>query len=688
MERLFLANGLRFICTPPRSQLSCSLTSLLSDDGAGWKRFSRTLGLQLLHSHQDANNSPSNINKKFKLPGFMNPSSARHLEDDERLNLMSELYSLDQYRTHTLRLLTQTAQLTSNALMLRHPRRNYSSTEAEFIRRLMSDPSITIKPADKNLGLALVDTAWYRAELKRMLGDKITYAPLPKHRQQHGKSIDSLQQVQEQLGKQLKQIATRHAPALAEVDASAQRFLTGAVTEKTAQLPGIYLLIKVHKPSGLCGRPIVPSHSWLTSSASQLADHLLQSIVQQANLSHIVRDTKSLVNEFEQLRMKEKGGVFLTADIASLYTNIDTKLGLRLIDQFLREQHVEEPRRQLIMTLLTFVMENSYLRYEDGVYHQIDGTAMGTSCAPIYANIIVYMLERPVMEEMGPVGLHLYRRFLDDVFAYVDANRAVELMHRLNSLHPRLKFEFTCSTDECAFLDLCIYKGQRFLDPHDGRFDLRVHQKAMNLYLYIPYSSFHPVPLKQSFITGELQRYIRNSSDRAAYVQLKHQFYQRLRDRGYPSKFLLPLFNGIYYDDRRLFLLSKAERARSASMLLQPPRSDSLLKQAAKAAQAAQSAHSAAGPAPLQPVFVIPYSPLTAALPIRQVLSRHWQLVRDAFRIPPRIPITAYQSQPNLLKQLVYTKAKRHEAERAAAQQPRATVQSSLLTFFNSARRQ
>ena len=36
--------------------------------------------------------------------------------------------------------------------------------------------------------------------------------------------------------------------------------------------------------------------------------------------------------------------------------------------------------------------------FKENTYHQIDGTAMGTACAPIYANIVVYMLERSVLK--------------------------------------------------------------------------------------------------------------------------------------------------------------------------------------------------------------------------------------------------------------------------------------------------
>ena len=78
-----------------------------------------------------------------------------------------------------------------------------------------------------------------------------------------------------------------------------------------------YLLIKVHKPKGLCGRPIVPCTRWITTPASVLVDHLLQEIVKKANIPWLVKDTKSFVNELEHKRVHQRDGVFVTADIAS-----------------------------------------------------------------------------------------------------------------------------------------------------------------------------------------------------------------------------------------------------------------------------------------------------------------------------------------------------------------------------------
>src|SRR6185312_10342943 len=145
----------------------------------------------------------------------------------------------------------------------------------------------------------------------------------------------------------------------------------------------------------------------------------------------------------------------LTADIGSLYTNINTEMGLKLVKEFLIEQSTSDAHITLIMDLLAFVMNNSYLSFHNQIYHQIDGTAMGTACAPTYANIVVYMLEKNVISDLAG-RVHLYRRFLDDVFAYLDADVAAEFTVRMNSLHPKLRFEFVSHPSDASFLDLRI----------------------------------------------------------------------------------------------------------------------------------------------------------------------------------------------------------------------------------------
>ena len=642
--------------------------------------------------HEQGSDSSSTYLSKFKLPSSLHSIAHREeqLRSDPHL-ATNFVYFLDPYRDSTLRLLKESTGLDSHRSLIQRQRMNHTKDDLACIRRLMTDASITIKPADKNLGMVLVDTSWYRSELHRMLADTNTYTPLSTIKADKRVASGYRHITTEQLQSELQSTLIKKLQALTDSFKThlqcwstahcdqVLKYLKGAVTDSTCVLPAIYLLIKVHKVGKpLSGRPIVPSTRWVTTPASVLVDHLLQEVLAAAKIAHLVKDTKSLVVELENTILPTKHGTLVAADIASLYTNIDTELGLKLVDSFLHEQNISDSRRSLIMALLRFVMENSYMIYEGKIYHQTDGTAMGTPCAPPYANIVVYMLEKTVIHDMRSV-IHLYKRFLDDVFAYLEDSAVDEFMFRMNNLHPKLKFEFVTDSHETAFLDLRIHKGKRFQES--GIFDLSVHQKKMNLYLYIPFNSFHTEAMKRSFIQTELTRYIRNSSDFDEYVQLKQIFYQRLRDRGYPIHFLTPLFDEIFYADRRYFLWPAKNLHEHPDLLYHPPKSQCLKRRLLRWEQRQPAFPSEDKPTLEPPVFVIPYSPLSHLVPTRALLSKHWSMVREATNLDLPCPIIAYQSQPSLLKTLVYLRSRKLEEARKNQLAPK-VQQTSLLSFF------
>ena len=61
------------------------------------------------------------------------------------------------------------------------------------------------------------------------------------------------------------------------------------------------------------------------------------------------------------------------------------------------------------------------------------------------------------------------------------------------------------------------------------------------------YESFHPASSKKAFIKGELMRYARNNSTFCSFNDTRLLFWKRLCLRGYPVKFLLPIFREIKY---------------------------------------------------------------------------------------------------------------------------------------------
>ena len=638
-----------------------------------------------------------------------NSTFASMREDEARTTALADsMHHFDAYKRLTQKLLQQSLNDPRVQLLLRQLRPNVSRDNVCFIDRLMTDPSITIKPADKNLGMVMVDTAWYVTELTRMLSDRTTYTPFRNTITVDGKRIQcSVDQLKKRLTTQLKLIVKKHQRVLTswhpEFSDQVLKYLSSSLSLSDICIPEMYLLIKVHKysTSGLCGRPIVPSTKWITTPASVVLDHLLQEIVNQAGITWIVKDTKSLVNELERTHLPCEHGVFLTADISSLYTNIDTRDGLKLMGDFLTEQNVPSARRQMLMDLLAFVMNNSYLSFNGHTYHQTDGTAMGTAVAPTYANVFVYMLERPLVDEYRRLGLlYLYKRLLDDVLVYLARQAAAAFAIRLNQLHPKLKYEVVMKEDHAIFLDLHIHKGMRF--KQQAIVDLKVHQKNMNLYLYIPYNSFHTDASKRSFIQGELMRYIRNTSSFEDYLQLKHVFYQRLRDRGYPSLMLNDIFNSIWYSDRPYFLWPSNQPLSQHPMIqCTPPRSTCLMKRLNRMNQQRLLLPGNAShvPGPITPpVFIIPFHPLSSVIPTRSILMQHWSRMTLAMNQPLAPPIIAYESSVNLMNRLVFSKAANHRRQREQENKERKesaddivvrpSTQTSIQRFFQSKHRQ
>ena len=88
-------------------------------------------------------------------------------------------------------------------------------------------------------------------------------------------------------------------------------------------------------------------------------------------------------------------------------------------------------------------------------------------------------------------------------------------------------------------------------------------QKPLNKYLCIPFESFHRSSNKKAFIKGELWRYARNSSSFNSFYDTREKFWKRLRVRGYPFRFLLPLFRVIRYCDRKKWLYKKPKNRSS-----------------------------------------------------------------------------------------------------------------------------
>jgi len=101
-----------------------------------------------------------------------------------------------------------------------------------------------------------------------------------------------------------------------------------------------------------------------------------------------IRDSYQVLQELQALGPLPPGAKLFTADAVSMYTNISTLHSIEVIGKLLAECKDEIPLdfpTSLFLKVLELVMSGNIFQFDDLFFRQEDGTAMGTSCAMLYA---------------------------------------------------------------------------------------------------------------------------------------------------------------------------------------------------------------------------------------------------------------------------------------------------------------
>ncbi|KNZ54479.1 reverse transcriptase [Puccinia sorghi] len=399
-----------------------------------------------------------------------------------------------------------------------------SSTKTRTFDELIHNDAYLFKPCDKNLGMSILPTTWYIDELN------------------------------------MAELTSELCSLLASpiFTKQARKFILHSLRKPS--IPEFYILPKVHK-NPIKGRPIVPSFNWITTNLSKWLDYTLRPFLQE--FPWILRDSKQLLQQLPALSLSKDDSIWLlTADVTSFYSSLPNETGCKIIRWLATKNDYSDTDADTLSEALGFVLNNNFLSFGSAVYRQVFGTAMGTACAPVYANLFAAAYESLTMDNK-PTSLVYYGRFLDDILVIVKgSNTDVEIVKRFvdDSLGD-LELSWTVSQTSLAFLDINLQVNAT--DCSAPRITTSVYQKPSNAYQYIPWSSYHPPKVKLAFVKGELVRYARTSSTKEAYLNVSSLFYQRLRSRGYPIGWLRFAFRTVKWKDRQQLLTDRVKTALS-----------------------------------------------------------------------------------------------------------------------------
>ena len=333
-----------------------------------------------------------------------------------------------------------------------------------------------------------------------------------------------------------------------------------------------YILLKMHKPT-ISGRPIVNCINTMTYHASKYLSNILNPIVAKLHtVVHSSLEALLKINDIKLARNNIDHYSLLSADVKNLYPSIPITYGLKAVRSVLNTHRI--PDVDFIIDLLAWVLNNNYIQFNNQTYLQVSGTAMGTPCAPPYANIVLYYLEYNLVAKYNPTA---YLRYLDDIFAVFETEaQSKQFVAEFNrQLEDTITLDSVVhSTSNVVFLDLQLSinpnpNGNPTANPS---IDCKLYQKPSNKYLYIPPKSAHKYHIFSNFILNELRRYRLYNTSPVDFHMNKLAFYNRLKARGYSDRFLLPLFQQTL--PTRQTLLDEAQEKRNSMQKSQYQLSD------------------------------------------------------------------------------------------------------------------
>ena len=184
-----------------------------------------------------------------------------------------------------------------------------------------------------------------------------------------------------------------------------------SLLEEKIKAPEFHLLPKIHKANNP-GRPVISSINCHTYRISEFVDYDLQTEVKK--LKSYVKDTTGFIKKIEAIDHVSDDFYLVSLDVRSLYTNIPHKEGIEAVKQKLKKSKPSISIK-VILTFLKLILTPNNFVFNGINYLQKKRCAMGTKCAPSYANIFMGWFEEKFIFSLPTNLSDFYLRFTDDI---------------------------------------------------------------------------------------------------------------------------------------------------------------------------------------------------------------------------------------------------------------------------------
>lgn len=396
------------------------------------------------------------------------------------------------------------------------PKFNLSKHQHSLLKTLKEDDRFVVALSDKNLGPVVIERKIY---IQRVFDDHLLKEAMYS-RLTEGAAL--LQMAQSKL--ELIRLFEKHRKSLpAETVTYFERGI-----KQEHRIPLFYILFKIHKDPWMT-RPVVSCCGSFLNLFSKWLDDQMKQLLPLATT--YLKDSNQVLQETGDLGRLPPNAHLFSADAVAMYNFIMWLHAEEVFRTWFSDYANEIPpgfNVEFFMSCLKMVMTNNVFSFGDTFWLQNSGTAMGTSCACLYATLYCALHERHTVLPRFGSSLLYFKRFIDDVVGVWIGSAEDWILFQTSLNFGALKWTFTPLSQTVDFLDLTLT-----IDPTTRRITTKTFQKPMNLYLYLPPNSAHPPGVLRSTVYGCLSRYWSQNSSVKDYQAIVRAFARRLIARGH-----------------------------------------------------------------------------------------------------------------------------------------------------------
>ena len=220
-------------------------------------------------------------------------------------------------------------------------------------------------------------------------------------------------------------------------------------------------------------------------------------------------------------------------DISSLFTNVPLEETINICaDALYCNDSDAQPliSKAVFIELMKSATSEVEFSFNNIMYKQTDGVAMGLPLGPALANIFVGFYEEKLFSQKSKPST--YFRYIDDTFAmFCNEEESENFFKQLNCLHPSLKFTFEKEKNNCLpFLDINVERTVT-------GFETSVYRKPTFTGQYLRWESFSPTKQKTNLISTLVYQALMICTKSKLNKKIKH-IKNILLDNGYPESII------------------------------------------------------------------------------------------------------------------------------------------------------